>query len=268
MTTWSATSRLLALRLALFGAVAAGGCLPQLNDPDRGPLTSTFAVSDYFTPSGFMGDGALEGFLTLDAAGPNDPGCLQPRPAGARGNCYAFTYYADPNGGNFWAGVYWVFPANSWGSRPGYAINSTNFKQLSFYAAVDSPTPDTKGGGIFSFFNGIAGGINGDNFYGAAEHNDVIDAEGSYQIGSKIGPEMKQYHIDLTNQSPATELVGAFAWSVDFPNDSCTCSLAGHTAVDCKSATGTLTCPMPMKIYLDDIVWDTNPIPTADAGTP
>jgi hypothetical protein len=265
MTTWSATHRLLALRLALFGAVAAGGCLPQLNDPDRGPLTSTFAVSDYFTPSGFMGDGAIEGYLTLDAAAPNDPGCLQPRPVGARGNCYAFTYYANPNAQKAWAGVYWVFPANSWGSRPGYAIDSTKFKQLSFYAAVDSPTPTTNSGGIFSFFNGIAGGIN-DGVMG--HHKDVIDTEGNFQFGTDIGPQMKQFHVDLSNQSAATELIGAFAWSVDFPSDSCSCSLASHSAVDCKASGGTLTCPTPLKIYLDDIVWDTNPIPTADAGTP
>jgi hypothetical protein len=261
MTTWSATHRLLALRLALFGAVAASGCLPQLNDPDRGKLTSTFAVSDYFTPSGFMGDGALEGFLTLDAAGPNDPGCMQPRPAGARGNCYAFTYYANPNSQKPWAGVYWVFPANSWGSRPGYAVDSTKFKQLSFYAAVDSPTPTTNSGGIFSFFNGIAGGINGKGHYGPSEHDDLINAEGNFQIGTDIVPQMKQFHVDLSNQQAATEVVGAFAWSVDFPSDSCTCSVAGHGAVDCKSSGGALNCPTPMKIYVDDIVWDTNPAP-------
>src|SRR4051812_23912395 len=95
------------------------GCVPQLDDPDYGPLTSTFAVSDIFSPSGFMGDGANPGYLTVDFHQEN---CKQPRPVGAQGNCYTFTYYMDPKANLNWAGVYWVFPTNSWGARPGYNI--------------------------------------------------------------------------------------------------------------------------------------------------
>ena len=251
-------------------AMASVGCLPELNDPDRGPLVSTFAVSDYFTPSGFMGDGASEGFLSIQV----NQGCKEPRPANAQGYCYVFTYYDDTATSNFWAGVYWVFPANSWGSRPGYAIQSQNFKQVRFSAAVEFPTPNTKNGGSSSF-NAIAGKINAGN-YGPTEHNDVIDEENTYTVGKDIGSDLKQYSLDLTTQPPAPELIGAFAWSIDFPNDSCTCSVPTDAALDCKSMPdpnsptmmGRLTCPYPVRIYLDDIVWDTNPAPSADAGAP
>src|SRR5450432_726841 len=98
-------------------AAAAAGCLPSISDLDHGPLTNTFAVSDVFSPSGFMGDGEDFGSLTLQT----NEGCKEPRPPNAQGNCYVFTYY--PNsipGQDPWAGAFWVFPSNSWGSYPGH----------------------------------------------------------------------------------------------------------------------------------------------------
>jgi hypothetical protein len=239
--------------------LAAAGCLPSLNDPDYGPLTSTFVVSDIFSPSGFMGDGANPGYLTVDF---QESHCKQPRPAGHQGRCYSFTYYADPTGNMFWAGVYWVFPTNSWGSRPGYVIDSTKFQQVRFYAAIEMPTPSTKSGGGDTFFNGIAGGIDGKGFYGPSEHDDKISEKDIFQIGTDIGPEFKQLHLPLVNQPAATELIGAFAWSIDFPSDSCTCSVAVSSPVECTSSGGKLNCPTPIKVFLDDIVWDTAPAPT------
>jgi len=261
---------------AMFGVtlfalpVGGAGCLPSLDDPDFGPLTSTFAVSDIFSPSGFMGDGANPGYLTVDF---DQNHCKQPRPAGARGNCYSFTYYMDPHHNLMWAGVYWVFPTNSWGAFPGYAISSANFQQVRFYAALEMPTPMTKAAGGDTFFNGIAGGINGANFYGMpcangprdfgkCEHDDKIRAQEVFQIGKDIGPDYKQFHIALSNQPTAEELIGAFAWSMDFPSDSCTCSVAVTSPLECTAAGGQLNCPQPVKIYIDDIVWDTAPPPS------
>jgi hypothetical protein len=264
------------LLMAVGGNVlATAGCVPQLNDPDYGPLTSTFAVSDYFAPSGFMGDGANPGYLTVDF---DEAHCKQPRPAGHQGRCYTFTYYMDPKDSNPWAGVYWVYPTNSWGARPGYAIDSTKFHQVRFSAAVEVPTPNTKGGNP-SLFNGLTGGIFANGFYTKKtdagvvtqmEHDDVIKAGTSVTIGKELGSDWKQINIPLVNQDPATELIGAFAWSMDFPSDSCTCSIPGIKVLSCTSGMdpdgnpipiGTVNCPTPVTVHIDDIVWDTNPPP-------
>jgi hypothetical protein len=259
------------LSVGVLAALTLGalGCLPELNDPDRGPLTQTFAVSDYFAPSGFMGDGQYEGFMTMDV----NQNCKK-RPAGAQGDCYHFRYYMDPTSGFYWGGVYWVFPSNSWGSRPGYAFSPNNFKQVRFYAAVETPSINTTKGGGTSFFNGIAGNINGGDFYGTActldqqragasncEHDDGVKAENNYAIGTDINADLKPYHIIpsdvITGQDPA-ELIGGFAWSMDFPSDSCTCSDPSLTILECMPPMGMLNCPTPVDVYLDDIVWDTN----------
>ena len=244
--------------------LGAAGCLPSLNDPDHGPLVSTFAVSDVFTPSGFMGDGAREGFLSIEV---NSSNC-KPRPPGAHGNCYVFTYYMDAsNPQTAWAGVYWVFPANSWGSFPGYAIDSANFHQVHFYAAVETPAGNTRNGGGYCFLNGIAGNIHAGN-YGASEHDDVISAMGNFRLGGAVTSDFQStpFTISLDNQMPATELIGAFAWSIDFPTDTCSCSIPGNSTTECASNMGVLSCPTPVRIYLDDIVWDTTPLPAPDAG--
>ena len=294
------------LRMALgMLPLAAAGCLPSLNDPDFGPLTSTFAVSDIFSPSGFMGDGAKPGYLTVDFQEAN---CKQPRPAGAQGRCYSFTYFMDPTSNNPWAGVYWVFPTNSWGVRPGYAFQAANFKQVRFYAAVEMPPQNTMNMGTTINLNSIAGGIKGNGFYGPTcptvndhtvvakvnemgqldpngmftanvpcEHDDGFRAENDFPIPAAVTSEYKQFHVDLTTAIAAAtdpitgaprlpdEIVGAFAWSLAFPNDSCVCSkqLPDGNNSHCLDMGGTLNCPQPVKIYLDDIVWDTTaPPPT------
>jgi hypothetical protein len=282
--------------------LGATGCLPSLNDPDYGPLNSQFPVSDIFSPSGFMGDGAKPGYLTVDF---EESHCKQPRPAGHQGRCYTFTYYMDPTAKLMWAGAYWVFPTNSWGVRPGYAFDATKFQQVRFYAAVETPAPGTMNTGGNIFLNSIAGGIKGGGFYGppcptinhyttdakfnemgqldpngtitknvACEHDDGFRAEEDFTIGKDVGPDYKQFHIPVANAianatDPMTgapkipdELIGAFAWSMAFPNDSCICSIHVDSNAECVDTGGVLTCPQPVKIYLDDIVWDTAPPPT------
>lgn len=79
--------------------------------------TPNFAISDYFTPSGFMGDGELPGFVNMFAS----ERCKEPRPAGALGRCYHFDY--GPPGRAFWAGAFWSYPSNNWGVEPGRAFS-------------------------------------------------------------------------------------------------------------------------------------------------
>jgi hypothetical protein len=133
--------------LAVFSAcILVSGCPANLADnvEQAGPISGPFAVSRFYTPSGYMGDGDNPGFLLADV---NDQ-CL-PRPDGARGNCYRFQYREDnrcpPFGDCRWAGVYWVFPANNWGSRPGRSIGFS-FTRATFYAAAKYQIVLPKGG--------------------------------------------------------------------------------------------------------------------------
>lgn len=97
-------------------ALALSGCGPVDGRDDiveLGPITRVpFAVSDFFTPSGHMGDGAKAGFITMNVG--ND--ACKTRTGGERGKCYDFDYRP---GSNLWAGAYWVFPSNNWGTRNG-----------------------------------------------------------------------------------------------------------------------------------------------------
>jgi len=239
-------------------AMTLGGCLPSIDDIDNGPLTSTFAVTDYYTPSGYMGDGEKIGLLAATV----NQGC-KPRPDGARGNCYAFTYHTNPDKTQSleaaWAGAYWVFPANNWGSYPGHAIDSKVFKQVRFYAAVEGPTPFTFKGAP-QLLNALVGNIDPMGFYnsiGLEDHKDALSATTAAQPGLDIGPDLKQFHIPLTDfakmscrrgaacddQGFANDLIAAFGWSVHYPSD------------QDPDKTGFI------KIYFDDIVWDTEAPP-------
>jgi hypothetical protein len=276
-------------------ALGAAGCLPSISDLDHGPLTSTFAVSDYFTPSGFMGDGKYFGNLV----GSTNQNCKQ-RPPGARGNCYRFTYYPNQVDTDAWAGVFWVFPANSWGSTYGHAIDMTKFTRVSFYAAIDAPTPYTVDGAPQPF-NGLVGGIDpGAQF--PLNYSDGADASTSAIIGTTLTSEYKQFHIALTdinkasnckppydpmsgvpdnraeNCAPAkdamgmdiriaNDLIGAFGWSLHYPNDSATCKAPPPPANPgdpplpanwCQSGqhSSQFVNPKPVVVYLDDIVWE------------
>jgi hypothetical protein len=94
---------------------------------NSGPLSGDFAVSDHFTASGFMGDGEESGFLTVQ----RDESCPM-RPRGAEGSCFEFRYVP---GEKRWAGVYFQYPANNWGSQPGRAIDG-GYSRVRFSASA------------------------------------------------------------------------------------------------------------------------------------
>jgi hypothetical protein len=99
---------------ALLSALPLLACGPSAEE-DRakaGPIVGPFVVSNFYTPSGFMGDGAVPNRLTVDI----NRNCREPRPPGAQGDCYRFTYRP---GDVKWAGAFWVAPANNWGTEPG-----------------------------------------------------------------------------------------------------------------------------------------------------
>jgi hypothetical protein len=182
-----------------------------------GPITETFALSEFFTPSGHMGDGQTLGHITVDVGSP----CKE-RPAGSRGDCYRFSYLP---GALAWAGVYWVFPANNWGSRPGRSITGAAFKQVRFWVASELE-------GLAANF--IVGGIADPTL----PNRDRVSAVTS----ESVSREWKQVRLDIAGQD-FNQVIGAFAWSLAYP-----------ATVD---PTGT----QPVVLYLDDVVWDTEPVP-------
>jgi hypothetical protein len=240
-------------------AMLAVGCLPSISDLGGGPLNETFPVSDFFAPSGYMGDGEFFGKLN----GTANEGC-KPRVGLHRGNCYAFTYWPNDTDADPWAGVFWVFPANSWGSTSGHAIDIARFKQISFWAAVDRSTPYSVGMNPVPFV-GQAGGINPLGRYVTEGEKDYVDGvnntSGAWNVGDAtngLTSDMKQFHIPVTDfqksagcQDPtdpakapnckpnaaaqamgltpaqahamgleeATFLIGAFAWALHYPTD-------------------------------------------------
>lgn len=103
-----ATALLLALPLV------ACGPTDEADRAQSGPIKGAFLVSNYFTPSGLMGDGAIPDRVTVDI----NQNCKKRLP-GAQGDCYRFTYFP---GDVHWAGAFWSYPANNWGSTRGRQV--------------------------------------------------------------------------------------------------------------------------------------------------
>jgi hypothetical protein len=191
-----------------------------------GPLTEPFPVSQFFSPSGHMGDGAVPGPLTLDI----NENCKE-RPPGARGDCYRFTYVPSVQ---LWAGVYWQYPSNNWGTQHGWPIGQRAdeagilpvFTTVKFKAASNVEF-DSVGSALSAQF--IVGGING----GFAYSDDF-----KFSIfKSDISTDWKDYSIDISGV-PFSTVIGAFCWVTNYPMN-----------------TDPATAPVHI-LYLDDIVWE------------
>src|SRR5947209_3112434 len=86
-----------AVVLVVCAIVAA--CAPSPSPPDDGPLDPPFAVSDHFAPTGYMGDGATPGLVTMTT-----DACTSRAPDASpdvMGDCYAIHYTPSI----LWAGV-------------------------------------------------------------------------------------------------------------------------------------------------------------------
>lgn len=123
-------------------------CVPAVEDlANAGPIEGPFVVSHHFTPSGLMGDGAIPGRVTVEV----NENCKKPRPANAQGDCYHFLYKV---GEIKWAGAFWVYPSNNWGTVPGRDLEGPadrgvdpasgkplrGYNWVRFSAAIDDPT--------------------------------------------------------------------------------------------------------------------------------
>lgn len=222
-----------------------------------GPIKGPFVVSQHFTPSGLMGDGAIPDQVTVHI---NAPDCKKPRPPGAQGDCYHVLWNVKK--ADVWAGIFWVFPSNNWGSVPGRqvigpvdkGIDATTGKQLwgytrvRFYAAADKmPIKDP-------FFTYWAGGLDGREAKPPQPYYDlgcsvfpgtpaVCKDESRMppvpllfepiQESGNLGVDWKQYQIDLSQWS-VEQLIGAFGFATNDTDNPAS----------------------PMSMYFDDIVWE------------
>ncbi len=248
------SSSLSNIAAALLCSLAAVACGPpdEASRVTTGAINGPFVVSNYFTPSGLMGDGAIPGLLS---EGINE-NCRTPRPPNAQGDCYHFLYHI---GNVRWAGAYWVYPSNSWGAVPGRDLNPPldlgpdgkggelrGYNHVRFSVAIDPlPVPPK-----FQYF---VGGIEGSVSVPAQPYGDTgtlifpadpADPTSTAQLfpdqnfvqqgdpAPLTGP-WQELTIPL-NSWGITNVIGAFGWSINDTDN------PGQT----------------LSIYLDDIVWE------------
>jgi len=247
------------LAATLLLALPMASCGPPAEE-DRaksGPIDGAFLVSDYFTPSGLMGDGAVPDRLMVDI----NKNCKQPRPPGAQGDCYRFFY--TPNQIK-WAGAYWVFPANNWGTAQGRNVvgpvdmgvanpdkpgspNLRGYHYVRFYMAMEPLPVETN----VVFWAGRLDGRKAtppQRYYDVGcsvfpgmpptctDTSTVPPSPYAFSPGEQGAPataEWTQQKIDLSRWS-VEQLIGAFGYA---SNDNANPGL-------------------PQVIYFDDIVWE------------
>jgi len=156
-----------------------------------------FVVDTVFVSSGFMGDGATAGTIAMVPAKTGDStDCNGMRASStASGSCHAVTYTPPASNGMGWGGVYWQFPANNWGTKPGYAMPA-GAKKLTFQAR------GAKGGEKVTF---LAGGIQG----AGNPYTDTLKAS----VVLTLTNAWTTYEIDLSGQS-YTQVLGGFGWTM------------------------------------------------------
>jgi hypothetical protein len=175
-----------------------------------------------------MGDGATTGNLVINS----DSGC-KTRPAGARGHCYSFQYvasapYTTPvthsNGVCNWAGLFFQYPGNNWGTDEGLPVPTGKLTKLTVQVAVAS------GSDLFTFQAGGIGVPPSPDGAPAAPpstacppaeipppiHYDDI----SSTVMLMVGTDWQKIEIPIMSRQPGvpvpatTHLIGAFSWGI------------------------------------------------------
>lgn len=163
---------------------------------NAGPNTSSdlgFNVSDFFIPSGLMGDydaiTLTDGFLENNNNSNESPNL-----------CTQIIYLPNMSTrGNGWVGVYWQYPEGNWGNYPGY--NLSEYSMLSFRARGEN------GGEVAEFkFGGI--------FNTSKQYHDSVNPEKT--IGKvPLTKEWKPYQINLKGED-LSSVIGGFCWTTSF----------------------------------------------------
>lgn len=174
------------MALLVFTSSAYGQVLKR---PVSGPLKPVKKVIVYsngkggsFAPSGWMGD---VGAISVDAQ------CTT-KPKNGK-YCMRWTYSVSRDAKTGWAGVYWQYPVNNWGSKKG--LDLTGHKRLTFWVRGDTGK---------EIINITLGGIKGafpDSFMKEIK-------------GIKLSTQWRQYVIDLSGRD-LSNVIGGFCWTVD-----------------------------------------------------
>jgi hypothetical protein len=156
-----------------------------------------FVVDTAFVSSGFMGDGATAGLVTMIPAKTGDStDCGGMRSStSAVGNCHSVQYAPPASGGMGWAGVYWQFPANNWGTKPGANVPAGATK-------VTFKAKGAVGGEKVTF---LAGGI----ITPGNAYTDSLKATATVTLTA----DWADYSIDLSGQS-YSQVLGGFGWTM------------------------------------------------------
>ena len=178
-----------------FATIVAVSCAPPTATPDDAPLTPPFAVSDHFSPTGYMGDGTTIGVVNMVAA------ACPTRAPGAVGDCYQVTYAPPSPTANGWAGVYWQYPGNNWGGYPGHTVRP-GATRATFWAM------GTRGGEQLAFKVG-----------GIATADDTKPYHDSLEVSGApvtLTTKWAEYTLDFGGAT-YDEVLGGFAWILNLP---------------------------------------------------
>lgn len=139
--------------------------------------------NNHYIPSGFMPDGKC---LSLDDAWTEN--CHNGK------SCIKIVYDTEcSKQGRKWAGIYWLNPANNWGSQKG-GFNLTGAQKLTFWARGE------KGGERLEEMK--IGGITGE----------YPDSDSAVIGPVLLTPEWKEYSLDLRGKD-LTSISGGFTWA-------------------------------------------------------
>lgn len=152
----------------------------QAHEDAGAPTTFPLAVDEVFVPSGYMGDGEKQAIKE---------GSCKVRAGKKRGHCHRFVY--TPLTG--WGGVFWQYPANNWGSQPGFDMPQ-GATTVSAYAWSDSKVEIRLGAGILA----------ADGF--AVSTDEVTLSE-----------TPKRFEIDVSHEA-YRDVSGAFGWNLSAPS--------------------------------------------------
>jgi hypothetical protein len=179
-TLWSGSG--IAALLSLLAATALHAQKP----PQRPALQAPFDVADYFSPTGWIGDGEDEAKRFFDV---NTAWKEKPRPEDSDKFCIRVAYKRGPK--NF-AGVYWQFPDKNWGKQPGRTI-AGGASRVTFWAAGE------KGAEFVQFRSGGTGG--------EQQYPDTFEAT---PLKVTLETTWRQYQLDLSGKS-LSNVVAAFS---------------------------------------------------------
>lgn len=173
------------LALLVFASSAYGQALKKPSAVTLKPIKKVAVYVDrkgVFAPSGWMGD---VGAISVDAS------CTTKPKSGKY--CIRWTYDISKDAKNGWAGVYWQYPVNNWGSKKG--LDLTGHKRLTFWVRGETGK---------EVLNIVLGGIKGD-------HPDSFMKEIK---GIKLSTQWRQYVVDLSGRD-LSNVIGGFCWTAD-----------------------------------------------------